>query len=68
MLVKEGLLAVFASTGENAIGIYFKDSINGWKGKHDIGGSGMGVLGRFYVKKCGLKRGRYGQGLLHAAY
>jgi len=32
---EEGLPAVFNSTGENAIGMYFRDSINGPRGKRD---------------------------------
>jgi len=32
---EEGLPAVFNFTGENAIGMYFRNSINGPRGKRD---------------------------------
>ena len=54
---EEGLPAVFNSTGENAIGMYFRDSINGPRGKRDNWFGNESAGGGFYVKKSGLKRG-----------
>ncbi len=54
---EEGLPAVFNSTGESAIGMYFRDSINGPRGKHDMWFGNESAGGGFYVKKSGLKRG-----------
>ena len=54
---KDGLPAVFASTGKNAIGMYFKDSINGPRGKHDMWFANESAGGGFYIKKSGLKDG-----------
>jgi len=54
---EEGLPVVFNSTGESAIGMYFRDSINGPRGKHDMWFGNESCRGGFYVKKSGLKRG-----------
>lgn len=46
----EGYPAVFKSTGENAIGMYFKDSINGPRGKEDSWFGDSSAGGGFYIK------------------
>ncbi len=52
---EEGLPAVFNSTGENAIGMYFRDSINGPRGKHDMWFGNESAGGGFYSGRSGWR-------------